>query len=119
MVKILDADVPETGITEARAFGKDPKLIDEFYEAYKNIVTSPPTDDRVENNALDDSATFRQKVRAAADKDGGYVKDKFTGMKIIEVITNAPKKLQNDFISSVVQYAKSESELSCVHILAK
>jgi len=119
LVKILDADVPETGITEARAFAKDPTLIDEFYEAYKNIVASLPRDDRVENNTLDDSATFRQKVKVAADKDGGYVKDKFTGMKIIEVITNAPKKLQNDFISSVVQYAKSESELSCVHILAK
>ena len=39
-------------------------------------------------------------------------------MKIIEAVVNAPRKIQNDFISSVVQYAKSESELSCVHIIA-
>ena len=118
LVDILKADVPETGITEARANGKDPKLIDEFYQTYKNIVTSPPHDDRRENNTLDNSATFRNKVKNAATKDGAYVKDKFIGMKIIDVIANAPKKLQDDFISSVVQYAKSESELSCVHIIA-
>ena len=119
LVNILKANVPETGITEARALANDTSLQIEFYEAYKSIVASPPDDDRRENNTIDSPDVFFNKIKLAASKDGGYIKDKFTGMKIIEAVVNAPRKIQNDFISSVVQYAKSESELSCVHIIAK
>jgi len=71
------------------------------------------------HNTLDREEEFYEKVEQKAKIDGTYKISKYIGFKIIAAIACATKEQQNRFISSVVQYAKSEGGLSSIHIVAK
>lgn len=120
----VDLTVPDFNEAENnfRAQNKEiqNKMMLDFYNTYKNIVLSPLNDNNIQHAGitnLDTKEEFNRKVNHAAATDGTYKVSKYIGMKIILATLYATEKERNAFISSMVQYAKSESDLSCLHVL--
>lgn len=120
--KEVNLTVPDFDQTKTRFNAPNQQIQNEmmleFYNTYKNILLSPPNDDNPQHTGTPDTADeFDTKVKSVAATDDTYKVSKYIGMKIILATLHATDENRNTFISSVVQYAKSESQLSCLHIL--
>ena len=120
--EIVDLTVPDFDETKTMFNAPNQQIqnemMQEFYNTYKNILLSPPNDDNPQHTGTPDTEDeFVRKVKSVAATDDTYKVSKYIGMKIILATLHATDENRNAFISSVVQYAKSESQLSCLHIL--
>ncbi len=120
---VIDLTVPNFEMAAEKFRAENQKIHDEimqdFYDTYENIVANQGDDNVMHNKFLhDDRDEFYKKTDNAASTDGTYKVSKYIGMKIIQAVIYSDKQQRNTFISSVVQYAKSESELSSIHLVA-
>ena len=84
---------------DAQARSLQKRFLEEFYDIYKSV-----TGDRV--TKFDD---FAEEVKA---KDQNWITSKYLGAKLIDILNKAGPQAQQMVISSILNYAKSQSENS-------
>lgn len=76
----------------------------EFTREYKNLFIK-----YIENSS---DEVFDK----AQEKDLNYQVSKYMSLKLLDIIEQADKKVQDEFISDVIRYASSMSKVSSVHV---
>ena len=84
----------------------------------RNLVKNPTSEFESEFKTLFENHTqgnFDEFYKEAGD-DKKY--SKYLALNLIDIVSSAPKRQRNIFISSLINYAKSQSEMSSVFIKA-
>lgn len=93
--------LPSSKDVAAKFNDGDEELVKDFKELFLNYV------DKADEKVFDE---------IMSTKDMNYKSSKFLSLKLLDIIENADKKIQDELVSDMIRYASSMSKLSSVHV---